>query len=280
MSLHTSLQSTLHGTIKPFVTKCTLAAIEAQSLSTTPTSNGRPIRPPYLPPPTDLPLRHCSHKENPDSVVPEAECLLDILSGGALTARSVNPHSGKMAKNKEHWVLASADEVDVESEAQISKKRKRSEDEVVDIRGLARQIPGVPVIYVKRSVMVLEELSGASLNIRRTSEKEKIGRTRPGAAAVNAVDEGEDEDGEDEEEANNEEADVSGELPPKTKRRKGPKQPNPLSVKKKKAKSLNIETVRPQIAQSLEPKEKKKRRRKHKGYGGQDGAKSTAESVD
>ncbi|KAL9620581.1 MAG: hypothetical protein Q9160_004942 [Pyrenula sp. 1 TL-2023] len=278
MSLHASLQNTLHGSIKPFVTKCTLAAIEAQSLSTTPTSSGRPIRPPYLPPPTDLPLRHCSHKDDPESVVPEAECLLDILSGGALTARSVNPHSGKMAKNKEHWVLASADEGDVDSEGRISKKRKRGEDEVVDLRGLARQIPGVPVIYVKRSVMVLEELSGASLNTRRTSEKEKIGRARPGASTVNDTARVEDGDKEDEEEASNEETDGLGE-PTKRKRRKGPKQPNPLSVKKKKSKSLKTEAVKPQVAQLSEPKEKKKRRRKHKGTGEQDGAKNAAESA-
>lgn len=288
MPLHAYLTKTLHGVVKPFITKCSLAAIESESqpsvISNQSPKPPRPVRPPYLPLPTELPLRRCTHNNSSENVVPEAECLLDLLSGGALSARSVNPESGKMAKNKEHFILTSADEV--REQPAPSKKRKRGdEQENVDLRGLARQIPGVPVIYVKRSVMVLEELSGASLGVKRTTEREKIGRRRKSLAVTGDLNlEGDDEDDGEDKGSNDRRAEVVEEVPRplKKKRKKGPKEPNPLSVKKKAVK-LNMESnvpngitarLREPVAmgtegtrETRETGEKKSRKRKHKGGG-------------
>lgn len=205
-----------------------------------------------------------------------------------MTARFINPDSGKMAKNKEHFVLASADE----NEGLLSppntkgRKRKRDEESNVDLRGLARQIPGVPIVYVKRSVMVLEELSGPSLGIRRVAEKEKIGRRRPRHVENDDDEEAEEKD---DRESVGKEGAVEVEVQPiKKKRRKGPREPNPLSVKKKKVK-MNVKTPKgdtmthkatvplPPPTETKED-EKKKRRRKHKGTGiSQNGAQNAAE---
>lgn len=76
-----------------------------------------------------------------------------------------------------------------------------------------RQIPGVPMIYIKRAVMVMEPTSPATLNKRNALERGKLGgMERLGKRKQR------DEDDEDK---------------PK-KKKKGAKEPNPLSIKKKK----------------------------------------------
>lgn len=93
--------------------------------------------------------------------------------------------------------------------------------------------PGIPLIYMNRSVMIMEPLSKASAKYSETVEKQKLTGGLNDAKIGLAQDQVNEE--------------------PKGKKRKGPKGPNPLSVKKKK--KNDDEQTQP---------EKTKRKRTHK----------------
>jgi U3 small nucleolar RNA-associated protein 23 len=76
------------------------------------------------------------------------------------------------------------------------------------LRGSMRMIPGVPMVYIRRAVMIMEPPSPASLEMRDVVERQKLGGRVLGKRK--REDEG------------------------TVKKKKGPKEPNPLSVKKKK----------------------------------------------
>jgi len=76
-----------------------------------------------------------------------------------------------------------------------------------------RQIPGVPMVYIRRAVMIMEPPSRASLEKREVLEREKLG----GLEGSKRKRDGEEDEGR------------------VKKKKKGPKEPNPLSVKKKKS---------------------------------------------
>lgn len=82
------------------------------------------------------------------------------------------------------------------------------------LRGRLRSIPGVPLIHMNRAIMLLEPFSPASERARQLIEASKL------TTGLNSVKR---KPVEEEEEQTTE-----------TKKRKGPKAPNPLSVKKKK----------------------------------------------
>ena len=267
MPLHRYLEKTLHGKVKPFITKCTLASI----LGTTDLHTSR--RPDFLPPPPELPLRHCSHSEieegKREGVLSEEECLLDLLSGGVT--------GNQQPKNKQHFVLATADPLVVKDESKkggVLGKVKGSVSPLIDagIRAQVREIPGVPIVYVKRSVMILEELSGASLGVRKREEKDKF---RDGLLGMKSRKRKRDED---EGEGNDDNKENGGEVEaavPKKKKAKGTKGPNPLSVLKKKSKpkiqprraltNKPAKSVPPKVrdASTEEGQPKAKRKRKH-----------------
>ncbi|PYH99976.1 hypothetical protein BO71DRAFT_341965 [Aspergillus ellipticus CBS 707.79] len=173
MELIPALERTVQGKVKPLLTKCSLAAIMASQPINPRTNN--PYRPDHLPPPTVLPLRHCSH--NADSTpIDEVACLLSLLSPSA-----------EAKKNKEHYILATADPAvpakDKAASEAAGRKRKRNEAEekaeaalrkARELRRAARSIPGVPIVYVKRSVMVLEPMSNPSDAIREGVEQGKF----------------------------------------------------------------------------------------------------------
>lgn len=46
----------------------------------------------------------------------------------------------------------------------------------VELRKQLRQIPGVPLIYLNRSVLVFEDISRATIAIVRKNEQSKLGR--------------------------------------------------------------------------------------------------------
>ncbi len=139
------------------------------------------------------------------------------------------------------------------------------------IRAQAREIPGVPIIYVKRSVMILEELSGASLGVRRREEK---GKFREGLLGMEGRKRKRDEDegvGNDDNKTNG--GDIETAAPKK--KVKGIKGPNPLSVLKKKPKpkiqhpqpptnkSTEVPSPKARDASIEEGQPKAKRKRKH-----------------
>ncbi|KAK1143375.1 hypothetical protein N8T08_006703 [Aspergillus melleus] len=178
MELIPALERTLQGKVKPLLTKCSLETLMAGQPLHPRTNN--PMRPECLPPPTTLPLRHCSHNED-STPIDETECLLSLLSP-----------STDAKKNKEHYILATADPPGAEKAAAAAasanankggagQKRKRGPDQgevalrkAQSLRRQARSIPGVPIVYVKRSVMILEPMSMPSDEIREGVEKGKF----------------------------------------------------------------------------------------------------------
>ncbi|KLJ09455.1 hypothetical protein EMPG_15125 [Blastomyces silverae] len=218
MDLLPALERTLHGKVRPFITKCSLAAVMASpSTQQYQQSNSRPnARPPQLPPPTILPLRYCSHNED-SKPIDEVDCLLSLLS----------PNT-ELKKNKEHYILATADPEPTNSHTQKWKSIAATVPEPPTnyLRKGARQIPGVPIIYVKRSVMVLEPLSNSSEGVREGFERGKlktgIMKVVPGKRKRAGSEEGEEEE--------------DRSMATKEKKQKRVKGPNPLSVKKSKPK--------------------------------------------
>ncbi|KAG1755104.1 Fcf1-domain-containing protein [Suillus paluster] len=77
------------------------------------------------------------------------------------------------------------------------------------LRNSLRIIPAVPVVHINRTVMVLEPPSEATLKAKELTEEQSLRPSAPELATVPQV-------------------------KPVQKKRKGPKGPNPLSVKKKK----------------------------------------------
>ncbi|WEW58803.1 hypothetical protein PRK78_004271 [Emydomyces testavorans] len=208
MDLIPALERTLQGKVKPFITRCSLAAITASSLPASSSSSSAQQshpppqrRPRQLPPPTVLPLRYCSHNED-DTPIDEASCLLSLLSPNA-----------ELRRNKEHYILASADPAPPVIDDGKGKSAKPPPR--YNLRRDARLIPGVPIIYVKRSVMILEPMSGSSDGVRDGVER---GKFKTGLVSTAMKRKREDDE----------------EREPKVKKVKKVKGPNPLSVKKPK----------------------------------------------
>jgi U3 small nucleolar RNA-associated protein 23 len=218
MPLQKYLDNTLHGQCRIFITQCTLEKVMAAEEKAT----GRRRRPDFLPPPTALPLRYCKHKNDAGEdlgVLDESHCLLDLLAG--------QPKGNEQPKNKQHYILATAD----------AEEREQRRKGFVDVRERARMVPGVPIVYVKRSVMILEEMSGASEMSKWGQEKEKF---REGLLGKRKR---EDED----DELLKDLMDDAVEAPRRgLKKAKGP---NPMSVMKKKVKPVQeVETTKPRKA--------------------------------
>jgi U3 small nucleolar RNA-associated protein 23 len=184
--------------------------------------------------------RRCNHlPEEYPKPLSAKECLSSV----------VDPKDSKT--NKHRYVVASQD---------------------LEVRKAMRGVMGVPLVYINRSVMIMEPMASASAETRERGERSKFrdgikGKER-GSGSLKRKRE---EDGEGE-----------GEMEKKKGKRKGPKGPNPLSVKKPKKKPVEAdsstavsknekkeaENVTANQAQGeadgSEPTVKRKRKRKHK----------------
>lgn len=150
--------------------------------------------------------RRCNHHEL-EQPLSTLECLASVI----------DPKDSKTNKNR--YVVASQSE---------------------EVRRHCRAIRGVPLVYVKRSVMVMEPMAEASLNAREGFEKGKfragIRGKHQGVSMKRKRQDGSDEDESEDDEAQGDNdsdttADPSG-AQKKWKKLRGPKGPNPLSVKK------------------------------------------------
>ena len=149
--------------------------------------------------------RRCDHHllEQPLSTL---ECISSVL----------DPKGSRT--NKHRYVVASQEE---------------------EVRRYCRAIRGVPLVYVKRSVMVMEPMAESSLGAREGFEKGKFrsGIRGKGTSVGEKRKRGEDESAEreggeaDGDSLKGGEAQVD-EVPAMKKKVRGPKGPNPLSVKK------------------------------------------------
>ena len=155
--------------------------------------------------------RRCNHHVL-DEPLSTLECFNSVID-------SKNSHT-----NKNRYVVASQDE---------------------DVRRYCRGIKGVPLIFVKRSVMVMEPMAADSVNAREAIEKEKFRSglktrsTGTGLGAKRKRDEELDPIVGEGQEAKS----IAGndERAGKKMRKKGPKGPNPLSVKKPKKATVSKE---------------------------------------
>jgi U3 small nucleolar RNA-associated protein 23 len=167
----------------------------------------------------------------------------------------VDPKGSKT--NKHRYVIASQDQ---------------------EVRKAMRGVLGVPLIYINRSVMIMEPMAEASAESRERGEKSKfrdgLKRGSGSLAGKRKREDGADDGG------NKEGADNNGETPKKKKKFGGPKGPNPLAVKKSKkrtegdAASSKAKEDKPKAsaptegatdgADGADGTGKRKRRRKHK----------------
>ena len=106
-----------------------------------------------------------------------------------------------------------------------------------EVRNFMRNIPGVPLVYIRRSVMILEPMAVATEDVREREERRKfrsVLREKSSAGGGVKRKRVEDVSGETAgDDGMNAGLDEDGEVK-KKKKRKGPKGPNPLSVKKPK----------------------------------------------
>ena len=203
--------------------------------------------------------RRCNHlpEEYPEPLSAK-DCLSSV----------VDPKGGKT--NKHRYVVASQD---------------------VEVRKAMRGIMGVPLVYINRSVMIMEPMASASAETRERGERSKFrdgikAKERGSGSLKRKREEGDGEAGGDGEEGEK-----------KKVKRKGPKGPNPLSVKKPKKRPTATEGEGSTAASKKEKKEtgaasaaqldgeaggsdptlKRKRKRKHKAAVGDGGDAAVAE---
>ncbi|KAK7540759.1 Fcf1-domain-containing protein [Phyllosticta citribraziliensis] len=193
--------------------------------------------------------RRCNHH-----TLEEPLSTLDCLSS------VVDPSGNKT--NKHRYVVASQEQ---------------------KVRSHMRQIPGVPLVYMNRSVMIMEPMANATEGVREKAEHDKFKagiKTRPAGNMTATTKRKREEDGEKGSDGSADEDTKTTEPEPKKKRKKGPKGPNPLSVKKAKkpqqsAASKPKKDVEQKAEGASEEPAKRKRRRKPKtedGTSGEQGA--------
>ena len=151
-----------------------------------------------------------------------------------------------------------------------------SQDE--DVRRWCRGIRGVPSVYVKRSVMIMEPIADVSKSVKEGIER---GKLREGLKTTGVKRKREPEEGQGTKAGGDGKGSPGEDIEKKKRKVKGPKGPNPLSVKKPKKSasggdlsvaqkhevkgdsdmSLPVEGV---VDSAKNAPEKKKRKRKHK----------------
>lgn len=177
-------------------------------------------------------------------------------------------------------------------DAKTNKHRYVVASQELEVRKTMRGILGVPLVYINRSVMIMEPMAEKTAGNRDREEKQKFrDGLKRGSGSLKRK--------RDEDEETGKEGGGENDAPKKSKKGKGPKGPNPLSVKKSKKKqegqgstpaprqdkenkeseegpaegAANIGTE-----EGSEPNKKRKRRRKHKSGG--DGAAKTEDVAD
>ena len=201
MRLGSMLSNTLSGEIKPMITQCCIRHL--YDLPTT-TDAERREKDEWIEVAKQAERRRCGHHELPEALS-ALECILSV----------VDPKGS--GSNKNRYVVASQE---------------------VEIRTRMRAIAGVPLIYINRSVMILEPMAAKSEQLRASEEKAKV---RAGLKGSRPAANGDLKRKRDDEEADVEMPDRArmiaaaegGGLPAQKKQKaKGSKGPNPLSVKK------------------------------------------------
>ncbi|KAI9171346.1 rRNA-processing UTP23 [Paramyrothecium foliicola] len=236
MELDPALQRTVHGKVKGMITQCEIRKLYAQK--------SEPGVNEAIEVAKTLERRRCGH--HPDQY-PEPlstrECLLSV----------VDPKSS--GQNKHRYVVASQSQ---------------------EVRRTLREVRGVPLIYIKRSVMILEPMADESVQVRAREEKSKFRAELKKNLGKRKREDNDEKDDESDEEGKKEAvapaAPILGKgdaiASSKEKKRKGhgPKGPNPLSMKRKKTQQDGAPSKKPST-DAVTPADgpgKRKRRKKTK----------------
>ncbi|KAJ2902557.1 hypothetical protein MKZ38_000387 [Zalerion maritima] len=241
MELEPALERTLRGEVKPMITQCSMRHLYARK--------NEPGIDRVIEFAKTLERRFCGHHP---SDYPEPLSTLECFSS------VVDPKN--KGENKHRYVVASQEQ---------------------GVRKYMRHVPGVPLIYVHRSVMIMEPMTDITEAFRAREERAKFRaelKNQKGALGkrkrANEIDDGGDAD------ANIiERPDGEGEQEAERKKRKkyGKKEPNPLAVRKPKNRSEgqkrhDKESKPPKEETEEQPEEPpKKKIRKRKGKKKRDG---------
>lgn len=152
-----------------------------------------------------------------------------------------------------------------------------------DVRRMLRGIRGVPLIYIRRSVMILEPMSDESAQMRAREERGKFRAEIKTALGKRKREEKKDahENGPRLVQAGNGDAAAAGVADRPRNKKRGPKGPNPLSVKKSKKKTpANTKPVPKAEAPAEVPSKGKRRRKDDSGMGAANGEAQDARPTD
>lgn len=269
MDLVGGLERTLQGKVKPSTCYLTLSLVNLQTdltLTIFQVVTQCEMRRLYSAQPKDEDLidqakkyerRRCNHHEL-EEPLSTLECFSEVVG---LT-------------NKHRYVISSQD---------------------AKVRGQMRRIPGVPLVYINRSVMILEPMSTTTEDLRDQDEKSKL---RAGFKGRRGVDTSQKRKRDNEigehgshdtisETLSDRSIRTTDAMSQKKKQKKGSKEPNPLSMKKPKSRTLPATEERPALSngsasmngielaravdtdtahdETVEPT-KRKRKRKHKSH--------------
>ncbi|UKZ77644.1 hypothetical protein TrVFT333_005368 [Trichoderma virens FT-333] len=234
MDLAARLQSTVHGKVKPLITQCEIRKLYADK--------DQPGGNAAIELAKTFERRRCGH--HPDEYpkpLETIECMRSV----------VDPKS--TGENKHRYVVAS---------------------QSLDVRRMLRAIRGVPLIYIKRSVMILEPMADESVQIREREEKRKFRAELKNTLGKRKREEKEERNGDDGEgdddgsESDSEKATQASTSEKKPKKNRGTKGANPLSMKKKKPQQLPKKEAGKKLEAVSDAPAKRKRRKKTKSENG------------
>ncbi|UKZ63273.1 uncharacterized protein TrAtP1_004501 [Trichoderma atroviride] len=232
MDLAPALERTVHGKVKPLITQCEIRKLYADK--------DQPGGNAAIELAKTFERRRCGH--HPDQYpkpLETIECMQSV----------VDPKS--TGENKHRYVVAS---------------------QSLDVRRMLRGIRGVPLIYIKRSVMILEPMADESVQIREREEKRKFRAELKKTQGKRKRDDKEDKnegeaDGDGSDSDENKATPASG-SEKKPKKNRGAKGANPLAMKKKKAQPVPKKAAEKKPDAESDAPAKRKRRRKAKPENG------------
>ncbi|OTB15885.1 hypothetical protein K445DRAFT_47956, partial [Daldinia sp. EC12] len=194
MDVMRRLEDTLHGQVKPMITQCSMRHLYGRKSEPGVEAAIEQAK-------NQFERRRCGH--HPDEY-PEPLSTLECLQS------VVDPKNNGV--NKHRYVCAINDET---------------------VRAKLRQVAGTPLIFIRRSVMIMEPMAHVSVKIRSKDEKSKF---RAELRTPDNKRKREDNDSDEEDAGQAAPRTTETDKPKKKKKAHGPKEPNPLAVKKKKSK--------------------------------------------
>ncbi|KDQ17180.1 hypothetical protein BOTBODRAFT_172254 [Botryobasidium botryosum FD-172 SS1] len=150
-------------------------------------------------------------------------CMVELYKLGPMGQSTVDVAKGFERRKCNHREAIPGEECVLSVVGPTNKHRYVIATQSSELRTKLRDVPAVPVIHVNRSVMVLEPPSHTTLKAKADAEAQSLNPKAPEVASLKS-------------------ASTQDATPPESKKRKGPKAPNPLSMKKKKPKVIESGT--------------------------------------